>query len=55
MSDETHNLQKDPPEGSRKVIERELERQAQKTSRDGGGDQERSRQDKAEKGEAGSQ
>jgi hypothetical protein len=28
MSDETHKLQKDPPEGSRKVIEHELERQS---------------------------
>jgi len=30
MPDETHKLQKDPPEGSRKVIEHELERQAEK-------------------------
>ena len=28
MADETHKLQKDPPEGSRKVIEHELERQS---------------------------
>jgi hypothetical protein len=28
MADETHKLQKDPPEGSRKVVERELERQS---------------------------
>jgi hypothetical protein len=30
MPDELHKLQKDPPEGSRKIIERELERQPQK-------------------------
>jgi hypothetical protein len=28
MADETHKLQKDPPEGSRKVVEHELERQS---------------------------
>jgi hypothetical protein len=28
MADETHKLQEDPPEGSRKVIEKELERQS---------------------------
>jgi hypothetical protein len=28
MADETRKLQKDPPEGSRKVIEHELERQS---------------------------
>ncbi len=28
MADETHKLQKDQPEGSRKVIEHELERQS---------------------------
>ncbi|MBA3519593.1 MAG: hypothetical protein H0T75_18580 [Rhizobiales bacterium] len=28
MPDETHKLQKDPPEGSRKVIDHELERQS---------------------------
>lgn len=27
MGDETHKLQKDPPEGSRKTIDRELERE----------------------------
>ena len=32
MADETHKLQKDPPEGSRKVIEHELERQSGKAS-----------------------
>jgi hypothetical protein len=31
MADDTHKLQKDPPEGSRKTIEHELERQAGKT------------------------
>ena len=30
MADETRTPQKDPPEGSRKVIEHELERQAAK-------------------------
>ena len=30
MADETHKLQKDPPEGSRKVIDHELKRQAGK-------------------------
>jgi hypothetical protein len=34
MADETHKLQKDPPEGSRRVIEHELERQARKSGRD---------------------
>jgi hypothetical protein len=29
MADETHKLQKDPPEGSRKVIDHELQRQAE--------------------------
>ncbi len=29
MPDETHKLQKDPPEGSRKVIEHELEKQSE--------------------------
>ena len=29
MADETHKLQKDPPEGSRKVIDHELERQSE--------------------------
>ena len=28
MADETHKLQKDPPEGSRKVIDHELARQS---------------------------
>jgi hypothetical protein len=28
MDRETHELQKDPPEGSREVIDRELERQS---------------------------
>ena len=31
MADDTHKIQKDPPEGSRKTIEHELERQAGKT------------------------
>ena len=35
MADETHKLQKDPPEGSRKVIERELERQEHNRGREG--------------------
>ena len=35
MADETHKLQKDPPEGSRKVIEHELKRQSE--SPKGGG------------------
>ena len=30
MADETRKLQKDPPEGSRKVVEHELERQSGK-------------------------
>ena len=28
MADETHKLQKDPPEGSRKTVEHELRRQS---------------------------
>ena len=28
MADETHKLQKDPPEGSREVVEHELKRQS---------------------------
>jgi hypothetical protein len=28
MADDTHKLQEDPPEGSREVIEKELERQS---------------------------
>ena len=28
MADETHKLQKDPPEGSRKVVDQELERRS---------------------------
>jgi hypothetical protein len=35
MPDEIHKLQKDPPEGSRKVIERELERQEHNRGREG--------------------
>jgi hypothetical protein len=35
MADETHKLQKDPPEGSRKVVERELERQEHNRDREG--------------------
>jgi hypothetical protein len=35
MPDETHKLQKDPPEGSRKVVERELERQKHNRGREG--------------------
>jgi hypothetical protein len=35
MADETHKLQKDPPEGSRKVIEHELERQAEAEKKSG--------------------
>ncbi len=35
MPDETRKLQNDPPEGSRKVVEHELDRQAGKTA--GGG------------------
>lgn len=31
MADETHKLQKDPPEGSRKVVDNELERRAGKS------------------------
>lgn len=34
MPDEMHKLQKDPPEGSRKVIERELKRDAEKQRED---------------------
>ena len=37
MPDDTHKLQKDPPEGSRKVVEHELERQRQKSDEDSGG------------------
>ena len=36
MADEMHRLQKDPPEGSRKVVERELERQEKKEGGKGG-------------------
>ena len=35
MADEMHRLQKDPPEGSRKVIERELERREHNRDREG--------------------
>jgi hypothetical protein len=38
MPDETHRLQKDPPEGSREVIEHELKRQAGKDRKDGSPD-----------------
>ena len=31
MADETRKLQKDPPEGSRKTVEHELDRQSGKT------------------------
>ena len=37
MADETRTPQKDPPEGSRKVIEHELERQAGKPQGGAGG------------------
>jgi len=40
MPNETHKLQEDAPEGSRKVIEHELERQARKSPGEAG--QERS-------------
>jgi hypothetical protein len=33
MADETRKLQKDPPEGSRKVVEHELDRQSDKEKR----------------------
>ncbi len=33
MAEETRKLQKDPPEGSRKVVEHELDRQAGKAAR----------------------
>jgi hypothetical protein len=35
MADESKKLQKDPPEGSRKVVERELERQEHNRDREG--------------------
>ena len=35
MADETHKLQKDPPEGSRDVVEHELRRQSGKAGKDG--------------------
>jgi hypothetical protein len=35
MADEMHRLQKDPPEGSRKVVERELKRQEHNRGREG--------------------
>jgi hypothetical protein len=34
MAKETHTLQKDPPEGARSIIERELERQQGKRKDD---------------------
>ncbi len=37
MADETRKLQKDPPEGSRKIVEDELERQRQKSDQGSGG------------------
>jgi hypothetical protein len=36
MADEMHKLQKDPPEGSRKVVERELKRQDKEETGKGG-------------------
>ena len=36
MADEMHRLQKDPPEGSRKVVERELKRQDKEETGKGG-------------------
>lgn len=36
MAEQTHKLQKDPPEGSRKVIERELKRQDKEETGKGG-------------------
>lgn len=50
MADDTHKLQKDPPEGSRKVIERELERQ----SGSGGGAPATGDKDSGEPGSDGS-
>jgi hypothetical protein len=36
MAEQTHKLQKDPPEGSRKVVERELKRQDKEETGKGG-------------------
>ena len=36
MADETHKLQKDPPEGSREVVEHELKRQSRQPESTGG-------------------
>lgn len=41
MADETHKLQKDPPEGSRKVIEHELQRQSARSGKGEGQDKAR--------------
>ena len=35
MADETHKLQKDPPEGSREVIEHELRRKSEQDAGSG--------------------
>ena len=47
MADETRKLQKDPPEGSRKTVEHELERQSGKAT--SGSDEQSSRRSKAER------
>jgi hypothetical protein len=47
MADETRKLQKDPPEGSRKTVEHELERQSGQAK--SGSDEQSSRRSKAER------
>jgi hypothetical protein len=47
MADETRKLQKDPPEGSRKTIEHELERQSGRTT--SGSDEQSSRRSETER------
>jgi hypothetical protein len=37
MADETHKLQKDPPEGSREVVEHEFKRQSRQPGSTGSG------------------
>ena len=51
MADETHKLQKDPPEGSRKTVEHELRRQSGNSAGKPGGQDGNNgsvRQDKAQ-------
>jgi hypothetical protein len=47
MADETRKLQKDPPEGSRKTVEHELERQSGKAT--SGSDERSSKRNEAER------